>query len=277
MLKIPEHQVAGHKAHNGKLGPLTDDSGLFYKPLQGGDRGSRELAFYTSFSSNPKVPPAIRRFFPKFHGTRLVEASDGSGLLPHLVLEDLTLGKHNPSIMDIKIGARTWAPQQSPEYIEKCMKKDRETSTVTLGFRLSGLQIYEGKETGYWKPEMRSVQNLSAPEVGLVLRKFVSSDTVYGGPHGILSQLLELKAWFEDQTVYHFNACSILMVYEKELAMQGESSGSIKMIDFAHVEDAGGVIDHNFLGGLCSLIKFVSDIVATPDSTTAKNPARVKS
>ncbi|RAL44968.1 hypothetical protein DM860_003727 [Cuscuta australis] len=279
MLKIPEHQVAGHQAHGGKLGPLVDDSGLFYKPLQGGDRGSHEVAFYTSFYSNPKIPPHIRRFFPKFHGTQVLEASDGSGLLSHLVLEDLTLAKSNPSIMDIKIGSRTWPPHESSEYIEKCLKKDRETSSISLGFRLSGLQMYVPKETGFWKPERKSVQNLSASEAGLVLRKFVSSNTssdcsfasaVYGGPHGILSQLLELKAWFEDQTVYHFYSCSILMMYEKELASQENSShgATIKMIDFAHVADAGGVIDHNFLGGLCSLIKFVSDILATPNDPT---------
>jgi hypothetical protein len=42
------------------------------------------------------------------------------------------------------------------------------------------------------------------------------------GGVGVLSQLRELKAWFEGD----------------------------------------GVIDDNFLGGLCSLIKFISDIVA---------------
>lgn len=279
MLKIPKHQVAGHQAHGGKLGPLVDDSGLFYKPLQGADRGSQEVAFYTSFYSNPKIPPHIRRFFPKFHGTQVLEASDGSGLLSHLILEDLTLGKSNPSIMDIKMGSRTWPPHESSEYIEKCLKKDRETSTIALGFRLSGLQIYVSKETGFWKPENKSVQTLSAAEVGFLLKKFVSSNTssdcsfastVYGGPHGILSQLLELKAWFEDQTDYHFYSCSILMMYENELASQENSSpgATIKLIDFAHVADAGGAIDHNFLGGLCSLIKFVSDILAASNGPT---------
>ncbi|RAL41443.1 hypothetical protein DM860_010237 [Cuscuta australis] len=274
MLKAPTHQVAGHQAQNGKLGPLVDDSGLFYKSLQDGGRGSHELAFYTSFSSNPKVPPHIRRFFPEFHGTRLVEASDGSGLLPHLVLGDLTFEKPNPSIMDIKIGSRTWAPQQPKDYIAKCLKKDRGCSSPALGFRLEGVQMYAANETGYWKPERKLVQNLSAAEVGLVLRKFVSSNTpsdclfapaIYGGPHGVLSLLLELKAWFEEQTVYHFCACSILVVYDKEIAGRGTvpAGVEIKLVDFAHVLDGRGVIDHNFLGGLCSLIKFISDVLRT--------------
>lgn len=283
MLKVPPHQVAGHQAHDGKLGPLIDDSGHFYKPLQGDERGSQELSFYTTFASNTRVPNHIRRFFPIFHGTQLMEASDGSGLLPHIVLQDLVSDRLNPTIMDIKIGSRTWPPEASEDYIAKCLKKDRETTSLPLGFRISGLQIYGNKEFGFWKPVRKLVQNLLTEDVKLVLRKFVSSNvsadlgmepdcsftsTVYGGPTGILSQLLELKSWFEDQTILHFYSCSVLFIYEKELVSKGVSSNAeVKLIDFAHVVDGRGVIDHNFLGGLCSLIKFVSEIITDPNDT----------
>ncbi|KAL8457042.1 hypothetical protein ACS0TY_035033 [Phlomoides rotata] len=281
MLKVPDHQVAGHQAGGGRLGPLTDDSGRFYKPLQGDERGSNEVSFYTSFSSNTKVPEHITRFFPKFDGTQLVEASDGSGMQPHLILQDLTFQRANPSVMDIKIGSRTWAPQSPEDYIHKCLKKDRATSSISLGFRLSGMQVFESVETGFWKPENRQmIQCLSADEVRLYLKNFVSSKVsdskpdcafasiVYGGSTGILSQLLELKAWFEDQTMYHFYSCSILMMFEKELALNGKSPrAEIKLVDFAHVFQGKGIIDHNFLGGLCSLIKFVSEILTTPEDT----------
>ncbi|KAL8496061.1 hypothetical protein ACS0TY_019969 [Phlomoides rotata] len=210
--------------------------------------------------------------------TQLVEASDGSGMQPHLVLQDLTFRRVNPSVMDIKIGSRTWAPQSPEDYINKCLKKDRESSSLPLGFRLSGMQIFENIELVFWKPEKRYVQSLSADEVRLLLKKFVSSkvlDTkpdcafaslVYGGSTGIFSQLLELKAWFEDQTFYHFYSCSILMMFEKDLALNGKSPrAEIKLVDFAHVFEGKGIIDHNFLGGLCSLIKFVSEILTSPE------------
>ncbi|XP_059291679.1 inositol polyphosphate multikinase alpha [Lycium ferocissimum] len=286
MLNIPPNQVAGHQGGKGKLGPLVDESGRFYKPLQGDERGSNELKFYTSFSSDTRIPEHISKFFPTFHGTQLIEASDGSGLKPHLVLQDLSVGRVNPSIVDIKIGSRTWPPEASEEYIQKCLKKDRETSSLPLGFRLSGIQIYGNKESGYWKPERTTMQNLPAEEVKLILKKFVSSNTstgmysppdcafaatVYGGSTGILSQLLELKAWFEDQTMYHFYSCSILMTFEKGLALEGQNpGGQIKLIDFAHVIEGRGVIDHNFLGGLCSLIKFISEILTAPNEYTTE-------
>ncbi|XP_027169135.1 inositol polyphosphate multikinase alpha-like [Coffea eugenioides] len=286
MLKVPQNQVAGHQAGGGKLGPLVDDSGHFYKPLQGDERGSKEVAFYTSFSLNTKVPDDIRKFFPIFHGTQLVEASDGSGLKSHLVLEDLTLGRVNPSIMDIKIGSRTWSPQASEDYIAKCLKKDRESSSLLLGFRLSGLQFYTNKESVFRKPTRKSVQSLSAEEIKLVLKNFVSSNTsteleskpdcafaslVFGGPTGILSQLFELKSWFEDQTLYHFYSVSVHMMYEKRLASEGRNPGAeIKLIDFAHVDEGRGVIDHNFLGGICSLVKFISEILRATDDCPTK-------
>ncbi|XP_068643044.1 inositol polyphosphate multikinase beta-like [Aristolochia californica] len=278
MLKAPDHQVAGHHARSGALGPLVDGSGRFYKPLQTDDRGQQELAFYTSFSSNPRVPSHIRRFFPLFFGTQLLDASDGSGLHPHLVLQDLISHLPRPSIIDLKIGSRTWYPSSGEDYIRKCLSKDRETTSLQLGFRVSGLQVGYG-DSGFWKPDKNVVKGFKVADVRVILRKFVSSNpssgpdsepdcafasTVYGGSQGILAQLLELKAWFEDQTIFHFYSSSVLMVFEKGEVEATRGGAQVKLVDFAHVVEGNGVIDHNFLGGLCSLIKLVSDILTGP-------------
>ena len=47
----------------------------------------------------------------------------------------------------------------------------------------------------------------------------------------------------------------------------------VKLVDFAHVAEGNGVIDHNFLGGLCSLIKFISDIVVETPETAPLCPS----
>lgn len=287
MLKAPEHQVAGHKARDGQLGPLIDDSGRFYKPLQNGKRGSKEVAFYESFFSSVTVPKKIHRFFPVFYGTQLLEASDGSGLHPHMVLEDVVSSHLNPSIVDIKIGSRTWYPGASDDYIKKCLSKDRETTSLSLGFRISGLQIYGAQESEFLKPEKKAVSSFSMEDVRGVLKKFVSSNPaciadsdldchfasdIYGGSSGILAQLLELKEWFEDQTTFHFNSCSVLMMYDKaSLLSSGKPNAVVKLIDFAHVAEGKGVIDHNFLGGLCSLIKFLSVTSTSSDEDTNRS------
>ncbi|XP_062094857.1 inositol polyphosphate multikinase alpha-like [Humulus lupulus] len=286
MFRIPDHQVAGHRASKGTIGPLIDDLGCFYKPLQSDDRGSQEVAFYTKFSSNTEIPNHIRKFFPAYYGTKDIEASDGSGLRPHLVLEDIVSIGTNPSLMDIKMGSRTWFPTASEDYIIKCLKKDRRSTSLPLGFRISGFHIYESDDSGYWKPEKKYVQGFNTDDARIALRKFVSSNSsddlvpepdcafaenVYGGANGVLAQLLKLKAWFEDQTIFHFYSCSILMVYEKEPTLKGDSvCATIKLIDFAHVIEGQGIIDHNFLGGLCSLIKCISEILVNLSHNSAK-------
>ncbi|KAK1259362.1 Inositol polyphosphate multikinase beta [Acorus gramineus] len=286
MLKPPDHQVAGHQAQDGNLGPLIDGSGRFYKPLQSDERGLEEVLFYTSFASNPTVPNHIRRlFFPAFHGTVTLPASDGSGPHPHLVLDDLVHGLSHPSLIDLKIGSRTWYPTSSDKYFQKCFNKDKESSSLTLGFRISGLRVYKGEGFGFWKPEKKAVKGyVTAGDVESVLRRFVSSSAdsstdcalasvVYGGADGILARLLELKAWFEEQTEYHFYSCSVLMGFEREAAEKGrEGRVMVRLVDFAHVLDGGGLIDHNFLGGLCSLIKFLKRILTDAGAKVGKDP-----
>ncbi|KAF0936147.1 hypothetical protein E2562_038871 [Oryza meyeriana var. granulata] len=63
---------------------------------------------------------------------------------------------------------------------------------------------------------------MDAAGVRRVLRRYVSScgggglactlaEAVYGGEDGVLAQLHELKAWFEEQTLFHFYSASILL------------------------------------------------------------------
>uniref|UniRef100_A0A1J3JZA9 Inositol polyphosphate multikinase n=1 Tax=Noccaea caerulescens TaxID=107243 RepID=A0A1J3JZA9_NOCCA len=283
-LTTPEHQVAGHIAKDGKPGPLVDDKGRFFKPLQGESRGDNEVKFYESFSSNAEVPDHIRRYFPVYHGTQAVEGSDGGTMI---VLENLLAKYSKPSVMDVKMGSRTWYPEASEEYIQKCLRKDTASTTVLAGFRISGFEVYDHKELSFWKPDRKLLNGIKVDGVRSALRKFVSSNTlsetsskpdcafassVYGGSNGILAQLLELKTWFESQTFYHFNSCSILMVYENDSILEGNDDDArpqVKLVDFAHVldNDGIGVIDHNFLGGLCSFINFIRDVLQSQDES----------
>jgi inositol-polyphosphate multikinase len=282
-LRAPEHQVAGHRASADKLGPLVDGTGLFYKPLQAGDRGEHEAAFYEAFSAHPAVPRRVKdAFFPGYHGTRLLPtAGRPDEPHPHLVLDDLLAGLDAPSVIDIKIGACTWPPSSPEPYITKCLAKDRGSTSILLGFRVSGVRVVDAGGA-VWRPERPEIKALDTAGVRRMLRRYVSSvadegmdcalaATVYGGEGGVLSQLRELKAWFEVQTLFHFYSASILLGYEANVVASARAGGGVmvKLVDFAHVADSDGVIDHNFLGGLCSLIKFISDIV---DETPEKSP-----
>ncbi|OAY65280.1 Inositol polyphosphate multikinase beta [Ananas comosus] len=273
-LRAPEHQVAGHQAAEGRLGPLVDGAGLFFKPLQGDGRGDDEVSFYTLLSSLPSSSlPSSSSFFPSFHGTRLLPASDGSGPHPHLALEDLVAEFSNPAIVDIKIGSRTWYPQASEDYIRKCFEKDQRTTSASLG---SGSRDPDPGRIGAWKPDRArsggsrrgtcgSLCGGSCPPIRAPIRRALAA-AVYGGADGVLAKLGELKRWFEEQTLFHFNSVSVLVVYERDAgATLGKGKVKVKLVDFAHVVEGKGVIDHNFLGGLCSLIRFISDVLTGLD------------
>jgi 1D-myo-inositol-tetrakisphosphate 5-kinase/inositol-polyphosphate multikinase len=85
------------------VGSLVDGKGLFFKPLQGDERGEREVAFYQQFWGDESVPANIKAFFPKFYGVKELEAAGPVGKIKHAALEDLTHSYVHPSIVDIKV------------------------------------------------------------------------------------------------------------------------------------------------------------------------------
>ncbi|KAF6163789.1 hypothetical protein GIB67_012148 [Kingdonia uniflora] len=66
------------------------------------------------------------------------------------------------------------------------------------------------------------------------------------------------------------------MIYGKEGSEAGSSHPEVKLVDFAHVVEDEGIIDHNLLGGLCSLIKLVSDIVNSPGECVKRRFAGIR-
>ncbi|XP_047159922.1 inositol polyphosphate multikinase alpha-like [Vigna umbellata] len=157
-----------------------------------------------------------------------------SGPHTHLLLQDLIAPYTKPSVMDVKIGSRTWHLGHSEDYITKCLNKDITTSTIPLGFRLTGVK----DSLSSWEPSRTFLQTLSAEGVALVLCKFVSSsnsdDSRFDPDRDfaaevfdvVLEQLVELKEWFEVQILYHLFSgvlflCSVL-VYEKEKGNNNE-------------------------------------------------------
>lgn len=58
-----------------------------------------------------------------------------------LELEDVAKQYRHPSIIDIKLGFRTWYPSADQRYIDKCKVKDASTTQAALGFKICGMQV----------------------------------------------------------------------------------------------------------------------------------------
>jgi 1D-myo-inositol-tetrakisphosphate 5-kinase/inositol-polyphosphate multikinase len=274
-LKVADHQVAGHRFEDGRVGSLVDDSGRFYKPLQDGARGDKEVLFYNRFWSDTTVPPAIQKFFPKFYGTAEIDSTNTGVTVKHAIMENLSDGFQKPGIMDVKVGARTWYIEAGPKYVEKCKAKDKETTTEALGYRVSGMQVYKAKNAEVWKAPRKWCKDLKPEDVPDALKRFVSSNpsaesgwdgafakNVYGAT---LTELQELKAWLEVQTSYHFYSASVLLVYEGEPTCP--QTVSVRLVDFAHVLYDRDTIDENTLSGLNAFMQRLTDIIESVQPT----------
>ncbi|CAM6091293.1 unnamed protein product [Calypogeia fissa] len=198
----------------------------------------------------------------------------------------LAHGFQHPSIIDLKIGFRTWYPEASEHSINKHKLKDKKTTSGALGCRVSGMQVYEASSGTTFKADRDWATNLTVDDVTVALKRFVSSNPqdatnpdaafaskIYGGSHGAISQLEVLKDWFSTQINYHFAASSVLIIVdahlvssttkEKEKICQSEGSKSVavKLVDFAHAISGKSSLDENCLEGLKSVIHILSNIV----------------
>ncbi|XP_024521079.1 inositol polyphosphate multikinase beta [Selaginella moellendorffii] len=264
-LKPSSNQVAGHSFEEGHVGSLVDDSGWFYKPLQDGARGEREIEFYQQFWSDERVPDEIKEFFPKFRGSVLVDTANSPTPTRYAVLEDVTKSFDQPCIIDIKMGFQTWYPEAGEAYRKKCEIKDRESTTGTLGIRVSGMQVYDPSTRFKWKADRNWCRKLDNHGVEYAIRRFVSTNPFDDeNPNALLAskvyeaakmELEKLTSWFEKQTFYHFFSSSVLIIYEDHGAA---SKVSVKLVDFAHVTYDHDTIDENYLAALKSLTSVLS-------------------
>lgn len=263
------HQVGGHHTQAGIPASLTDKDGRFYKPLQTGERGEREVAFYQAVSpytpsNGAHAPPAandstmhsLARFVSPYHGVQLV---NGQAML---ILEDLCAAYRKPCIIDIKIGFRTWYDWADASYVEKCKSKDASTTQSSLGFRICGLKVFQRVMDEYWAADRHWGKLLSAEEVVQALRRYTDNNVlrpqdVFGGANGALAQLQALEEVFRAQTAFNLYSASLLLCYDGMAETAGEANVSVKLIDFAHAFEVDGQRDENFLTGLQSLIRHV--------------------
>lgn len=220
----------------------------------------------------------LRSFVPDFFGTVNLNI-ENVGTLTHLVLSDVTLPYRRPSIMDVKVGHQTWYDGASPEYIEKCKVKDESSTSSALGFKVCGLQVFNGTSDDYWRPGKQWSKCLDVERVRDVIRRFCGR-----GPKStmcakrktvlmdqILEQLRSIRHWFENQRSYHFYSASLLVLYEgMDTDEQGElidPGVKVYIIDFAHTfRPKNKEHDENFIEGLKC---FESELLELAKSETA--------
>ncbi|XP_068200316.1 uncharacterized protein Ipk2 [Palaemon carinicauda] len=234
-----------------------------------------ERAFYEMVSASTKPDDvALKALIPKYYGCQEVEKEDGS-CTPHLILEDLAYGLGLPCVMDIKVGVSQDYPNKG-KVISKT--KTKYATQESHGFCLTGARVFhpvKGRLTLDLRPD--ACKRLTASQVFNVLRGFsqLSFPASKQLCESLVEGLLSIKNWILEQRSYKIRRGSILILYEAGDVSDGSVPTSIatsctdnkeetpkkfkvvvKMIDFAHVFQAFGEQDDNYLEGLNNLIDF---------------------
>jgi len=255
----PFDQVAGHAT-----GPLTRfyaKGGKIYKPSQGGSRGDREAQFY---ESTLKDIPDFTKFAPKYFGLELIDFPNEVHEQKHkfLVLEDLTnnYDTNTLCVADVKLGIVTYDAQASEKKRTYEIEKAATTTTVTLGFRVCGLKVYE-EGVGLKKFDKDFGKNLNERTVQAGLESFFPNLKLRSLAVPLfIAKLYELLDWFENNTQYSFIGTSLLLMYDGKVALEPtDVQVDVKVIDFAHI-DKTGKRDDGYIFGLKNLIKIFEEI-----------------
>mmetsp|Transcript_14695 Transcript_14695/g.44358 ORF Transcript_14695/g.44358 Transcript_14695/m.44358 type:complete len:789 (+) Transcript_14695:333-2699(+) len=201
------------------------------------------------------------RCIPRYYGT----VCSGDDLL--LELEDVAQSYKRPSIIDIKVGFKTWYPGAEERYIAKCQAKDAATTQSKLGFKICGMQVFRHLQRGFWRASKRWCKGMSEDAVTKALLRFANNEAgltpkdIYGGPQGAIAQLAGLTAWFAQQTEFCFYSSSVLIIYEGAATRTEDAHVSIRLVDFAHTFPSGGKPDGNFTAGARALLGALSGVM----------------
>jgi len=213
-----------------------------------------EYSFYETLKDR-KIPDNIKPFFPKFYGIEKIEGNR------YVVMEDLTFGFKNPSMVDIKMGTSSVGEDATQEKRTEMEKKDKGTTTVSLGIRVVGARIYDVDKKQYIVKKKDYGKNLKDSDIpsglsfcfgdGNKIRKDLAKH--------YLEKLKILKSWYEKQSVFRLYSSSLLFVYEGE--EKDVKKGEVRLIDFAHVFNiSDGGHDEKYMVGLNNLIKYLDQL-----------------
>ncbi|CAE7550287.1 ZFP36 [Symbiodinium natans] len=263
--KTEEWQVLDGKAGGAHAPMMTNaDGSRILKPLDQGDRCSREIEAYRSLACSSLAP-----FLCACHGTCKVQGAE------YMELDSAYFGMTGATAtLDIKIGKTTWEDQADPAKIAKESKKFEEVysaSSAMDGFRVAGMKA---GELVLNSTNLKARFSLKTHEFGeWLLPGFVASAPGFGPlPEGsagmcrpdsrgceldmkaateILAKLKAISAAAEQGFGGTLRAASLLLTRE----MRPGGHWAVHLIDLAHYTETAEKRDDNFCDGLQNLVR----------------------
>ena len=177
-----------------------------------------------------------------------------------------------PSVIDLKIGRRTYAEDATPEKKESMTKKSLNSSSHVIGFRISGMKVYcpqKRKYANFDKIRCREVSrtpesvahglDIFFSELDPIRRQGLLLQSILPILHKLSKDISELSA-----TLY---SSSLLIAFDGSTLAEVDESIPfvVKIIDFAHSQwEEGPSFDKkilsDYLDGLNNVIHHLERI-----------------
>eukprot|EP01105_Mastigella_eilhardi_P012145 TRINITY_DN2795_c0_g2_i1.p1 TRINITY_DN2795_c0_g2~~TRINITY_DN2795_c0_g2_i1.p1 ORF type:complete len:270 (+),score=91.12 TRINITY_DN2795_c0_g2_i1:228-1037(+) len=265
---VPAHkpdaadQVGGH---GGKQG-LVFEGELLLKPAL----MPKEAAFYKKINAGgQELAVAVT---PKYFGT--VKRQTQWGEIEYIKMENVCHTFRKPSMLDIKVGTRTWDSDCSAEKKEGHILRAKEATSEMHGFVFCGMKVYNKVTKAYTKyPKNYGWDARDDSSMVRALSTFLNDgERVRGELVGKWLPALRRVREFYAKGDWLLFAASVLFVYDEE----GGHEPELRLIDFAHAWDLRGERTpgqddpaiSGFLAGIDKLIYFLEKVKAT--ATCAK-------
>jgi len=217
--------------------------------------GKGEFEFYSKILADH---PSCAKFLPKYYGTQ--EKSENK----YVIIEDLTQYYEKPCILDVKIGVSSVGEDASPEKRAAMEKKDKGTTTQSLGMRITAMKVYQASTKDFksldksWGKSVTQDKMTKSLEVFFDNGEEIRKDLLAG----FLEILSKIQTWFLEQKELRFYSSSLLFLYDG-VKKSGEPKVDIRMIDFAHVHPiTDGGRDEGYIFGVKNLIEHLEKMKA---------------
>ena len=189
----------------------------------------------------------------------------------YLLLENLVSRYSFPCVLDLKVGERQYSDDVSPTKKARKMAKSANTTSSTLGLRLTGMQVYSHSTGKYICHNKYFGRDLNDDSFIETLKEFFNSSTQnvirIDIITSVISSLNELIGVLVKLDTYRFYTASLLVTYDGLIGSK-EPCFDLRLIDFAHSTHKGlrdPIVhegpDSGFIHGLKSLIGLLEQLV----------------
>ncbi|KAG7386305.1 inositol hexakisphosphate kinase 3 [Phytophthora pseudosyringae] len=207
-------------------------------------------------------------------GVALTRGDSGS-TKDYLVLGDLTRNFRRPCVLDIKMGTRQHGEDASPAKVISHTAKCAATTSLAIGLRLCGMQIYDERDGIYTIWDKAWGRQLKPDDIEPALEAYLTSGSTirWNALEELLTKIRQLKSIMGSTTGLRCWGSSLLLIYEGDQSY-GPASADVRLIDFAHCQMSSSLDtpDEGMLLGLKNIDHYLSNIASRkPETRRGRN------